>query len=79
VRATEGQLGATIQTNPRHLQSRAGRAPGRTALGASAALELKLAGFSYREVMERLGITYTNVNRHLTKGRAELRGVREAA
>jgi RNA polymerase sigma factor (sigma-70 family) len=36
-------------------------------------LELKLAGFSYREIMELLGVTYTNVNRHLTEGRAELR------
>jgi RNA polymerase sigma factor (sigma-70 family) len=36
-------------------------------------LELKLAGFSYREIMERLGVTYTNVNRHLTEARAELR------
>ena len=37
------------------------------------ALELKLAGFSYREIMELLGVTYTNVNRHLTEARAELR------
>ena len=37
------------------------------------ALELKLAGFSYREIMELLGVTYTNVNRHLSEGRAELR------
>jgi RNA polymerase sigma factor (sigma-70 family) len=36
-------------------------------------LELKLAGFSYREIMELLGVTYTNVNRHLTEARAELR------
>jgi RNA polymerase sigma factor (sigma-70 family) len=36
-------------------------------------LELKLAGFSYREIMELLGVTYTNVNRHLSEGRAELR------
>jgi DNA-directed RNA polymerase specialized sigma24 family protein len=42
-------------------------------------LELKLAGFSYREVMELLGVTYTNVNRHLTEARAELRQFREAA
>jgi DNA-directed RNA polymerase specialized sigma24 family protein len=37
------------------------------------ALALKLAGFSYREIMERLGVTYTNVSRHLTEARAELR------
>jgi RNA polymerase sigma factor (sigma-70 family) len=37
------------------------------------ALELKLAGCSYTEIMERLGVTYTNVNRHLTEARAELR------
>jgi DNA-directed RNA polymerase specialized sigma24 family protein len=36
-------------------------------------LELKLAGFGYREIMEHLGVTYTNVNRHLTEARAELR------
>jgi len=30
-------------------------------------LELKLAGFSYRELMEQLGATYTNVNRHLSE------------
>jgi DNA-directed RNA polymerase specialized sigma24 family protein len=36
-------------------------------------LELKLAGFSYREITEILGVTYTNVNRHLSEGRAELR------
>jgi DNA-directed RNA polymerase specialized sigma24 family protein len=37
------------------------------------ALELKLAGFSYREIMEHVGVTYTNVNRHLTEARVELR------
>jgi RNA polymerase sigma factor (sigma-70 family) len=36
-------------------------------------LELKLAGFSYREITQILGVTYTNVNRHLTEARAELR------
>jgi DNA-directed RNA polymerase specialized sigma24 family protein len=34
-------------------------------------LELKLAG--YREIMELLGVTYTNVNRQLSEGRAQLR------
>jgi DNA-directed RNA polymerase specialized sigma24 family protein len=28
-------------------------------------LELKVAGFSYREITELLGVTYTDVNRHL--------------
>jgi RNA polymerase sigma factor (sigma-70 family) len=42
-------------------------------------LELKLAGFRYREIMELLGVTYTNVNRHMTESRAELRSLREAA
>jgi RNA polymerase sigma factor (sigma-70 family) len=37
------------------------------------ALELKLAGYSYREITKILGVTYTNVNRHLTEARAELR------
>jgi len=32
------------------------------------ALVLKLAGFSYREIMELLGVTYTNVRRHLSGG-----------
>jgi DNA-directed RNA polymerase specialized sigma24 family protein len=42
-------------------------------------LELKVAGFSYREIMELLGVTYTNVNRHLTEGRAELPRLQHAA
>jgi DNA-directed RNA polymerase specialized sigma24 family protein len=36
-------------------------------------LEPKLAGFSYREIMELLGVIYTNVNRHLSEGRTDLR------
>jgi RNA polymerase sigma factor (sigma-70 family) len=42
-------------------------------------LALQLGGYSYNEIAERLGKTYTWVNRHLTEGRAELRrrGVRE--
>jgi DNA-directed RNA polymerase specialized sigma24 family protein len=36
-------------------------------------LELKLVGFSYREIMALLGVTYTNVNRHPSEGRARLR------
>ena len=38
-----------------------------------AVLTLRLAGYSYKEIAERLGKTYTWVNRHLTEGRAELR------
>jgi RNA polymerase sigma factor (sigma-70 family) len=36
-------------------------------------LTLQLAGYSYKEIAQRLGKTYTWVNRHLTEGRAELR------
>jgi len=36
-------------------------------------LALKVAGFSYAEIQERLGLTYTNVNRQLTRSRKELR------
>jgi DNA-directed RNA polymerase specialized sigma24 family protein len=36
-------------------------------------LALKLAAYSYREIMEMLVVTCTNVNRHLSEGRAELR------
>jgi RNA polymerase sigma factor (sigma-70 family) len=43
------------------------------------ALALKVAGYSYREIMAILGVTYTNVNRHVTEGRAELRKRGEAA
>ena len=38
-----------------------------------AALTLKVAGYSYREIQEMLGVTYTWINRHLTEGRAALR------
>jgi DNA-directed RNA polymerase specialized sigma24 family protein len=37
------------------------------------ALVLQAAGYSYKEIAEKLGVTYTNVNRHITEGRAELR------
>jgi RNA polymerase sigma factor (sigma-70 family) len=42
-------------------------------------LALRVAGYSYREIAERLGVTYTNVNRHVTEGRGELRELRRAA
>lgn len=34
------------------------------------------AGLSYHEIAETLGVTYTNVNKHLTKARAKLRKLR---
>jgi RNA polymerase sigma factor (sigma-70 family) len=37
------------------------------------ALTLKVAGYSYREIQDLLGVTFTWINRHLTEGRAELR------
>jgi RNA polymerase sigma factor (sigma-70 family) len=42
-------------------------------------LALKAAGYKYDEIAEMLGVTYTNVNRHMTEGRAELRELRNAA
>ena len=42
------------------------------------ALELQIAGYSYQEIAKRRGVTYTNVNRQVTEGRAELRRLREA-
>ncbi len=35
-------------------------------------LALKLAGYSYKEIQEKLGLTYTNVNRQLTRSRKDL-------
>ena len=35
--------------------------------------ERHLAGLSYQEIAAELGVTYTNVNRHVTESRAELR------
>ena len=37
------------------------------------ALTLKVAGYSYQEIQELLGVSYTWVNRHITEGRAKLR------
>jgi RNA polymerase sigma factor (sigma-70 family) len=36
-------------------------------------LALKTAGYSYKEIADRCGVTYTNVNKHLTRARARLR------
>jgi RNA polymerase sigma factor (sigma-70 family) len=38
---------------------------------------LHLSGFTYDEIATRLGITFTNVNRHVTRSRAQLRLVRD--
>jgi RNA polymerase sigma factor (sigma-70 family) len=40
---------------------------------------LRAAGYSYKEIAAKLGVTYTNVNRQLTRGRNELRELRDAA
>ena len=37
------------------------------------ALTLKVAGYSYKEIQELLGVSYTWINRHITEGRAKLR------
>lgn len=42
-------------------------------------LALRVAGFSYEEIAELTGRTYTWVNRHATEGRARLRALRRAA
>jgi hypothetical protein len=79
----DGRAAHARRADPRPRRHRArGRGPrgppgpGRTAPAPSArVLALKLAGFSYREIMELLGVTYTNVNRQQSEGRAELRRV----
>lgn len=40
---------------------------------------LRAAGFSYREIVELEGATYTNVNKHLVKARRRLRELRDQA
>jgi RNA polymerase sigma factor (sigma-70 family) len=42
-------------------------------------LALRAAGYSYKEIAAKLGVTHTNVNRQLTRGRSELRELRDAA
>jgi len=51
------------------------------ALGTSrrTALTLRAAGYSYREIAQLLGVTYTWVNRHVTEGRQALRRADAAA
>ncbi|HEX4108124.1 MAG TPA: sigma factor-like helix-turn-helix DNA-binding protein [Solirubrobacteraceae bacterium] len=40
---------------------------------------LRVAGFSYREIAARQGVTYTNVNKHLTKASRRLKDAAEHA
>jgi len=42
-------------------------------------LALKAAGYTYEEIAEMLGGPKPNVNRDMTRGRAELRALRRAA
>jgi RNA polymerase sigma factor (sigma-70 family) len=42
-------------------------------------LTLKTAGYSYMEIADRCGVTYTNVNKHPTRARARLRALAEEA
>ena len=39
---------------------------------------LHLSGLTYTEIANQLGITFTNVNRHITRSRSHLRLVRDA-
>lgn len=38
-------------------------------------MALRVAGYSYQEICARCGVTYTNVNTHLTRARAKLRAL----
>ena len=42
-------------------------------------LALQVAGYSYREIQAVRGVSYTNVNRHVSEGRAAARRLRDAA
>ena len=42
-------------------------------------LTLLVGGHRYNEIVETTGATYTNVNKHLTKARASVRAMQEAA
>ena len=42
-------------------------------------LALRVSGYSYREIQAIRGVTYTNVNRHVSEGRAAARRLRDAA
>jgi DNA-directed RNA polymerase specialized sigma24 family protein len=44
-----------------------------------AAPTLRAAGYSYRDIEQLLGVTYTWVNRHITEGRQALRRADAAA
>ncbi|MGH2763227.1 MAG: RNA polymerase sigma factor [Thermoleophilaceae bacterium] len=43
------------------------------------AMSLRVAGYSYRELADLTGQTYTWVNRHLTEGRRALRNLAQAS
>jgi RNA polymerase sigma factor (sigma-70 family) len=40
-------------------------------------LALKVAGYSYEEIAAQLGVSYTNVNRHLVRARSAVRAARD--
>ncbi len=42
-------------------------------------LALKVAGYRYDEIVDLTGVTYTNVNKHLTRARASVRAAQDAA
>jgi hypothetical protein len=66
---------------PQASRSRRGRrgGPWPTALAPPPRARAAAAGYSYKEIADKLAVTYTNVNRHVTEGRAELRERRRAA
>jgi len=41
-------------------------------------LTLLIAGYRYEEIVRLTGATYTNVNKHLTRARASIRGAQAA-
>jgi DNA-directed RNA polymerase specialized sigma24 family protein len=40
-------------------------------------LAAKVAGYSYDEIAGQLGVSYTNVNRHLVRARSAVRAARD--
>jgi RNA polymerase sigma factor (sigma-70 family) len=42
-------------------------------------LALLIAGYSYQEIVELAGVTYTNVNKHLARARESVRAAKETA
>jgi DNA-directed RNA polymerase specialized sigma24 family protein len=83
LRATlEARRGAPSHDTPTQPQFRNAAA---TACGKSTRLtercraRFAVGAYAHQEIAAKLGVTYTNVNRHVTEGRAELRELREAA